>query len=125
MHHRMQAEPIAGGADFPWLIVGLIALTALIGLIIWLVVRGGEASDQGHPSEREIEENLDGQILAMLHQAGGSMLQTEIAANLGLPAQRVATALRKLTDSGRVTRKWEAGRYTYRVIHRHAQEHST
>lgn len=123
MHHQGQRvfSVAAEAPEFPWLIVGLIALAALIGLIVWLVARGEEASRQQRSAEREVEENLDGQIMAMLHQAGGSLLQTEIAAKLSTGTERVARALREMVDSGRVNRNWEAGRYTYRIIHRHAQ----
>ncbi|MFP4250425.1 MAG: hypothetical protein ACLFU7_12245 [Armatimonadota bacterium] len=110
MHHHGQ-RVVAAAAEapgFPW-------------LIVWLVARGEEASEGTGSSEREVEENLDGQILAMLHQAGGSMLQTEIAANLNVSTECVACALRDMVDSGRVHRKWEAGRYTYRIVHRDAQ----
>lgn len=126
MHHGLRIDAVAAEAPgFPWLIAGLIALAALIGLIIWLVARGGEAPGRHRSAEREVEENLDGQIMAMLHQAGGSLLQTEIAANLGVSTERVACALRDMVDSGRVQRKWEADRYTYRVIHHHAQPEAT
>ncbi|MFO8079705.1 MAG: winged helix-turn-helix transcriptional regulator [Armatimonadota bacterium] len=125
MHHGPGAVSGAGGAGFPWLIVGLIALATLIGLLIWLVARGKERPGQQCSAEREVEENLEGEILAMLHQAGGSLLQTEIAANLNVSTERVARALRDMVDSGRVHRTWEAGRYTYRVIHRHAEQQTT
>ena len=125
MHHGQRAASIAGGGEFPWLIVELIALAALIGLIIWLVAQGGEDEGRTPSAEREVEENLVGQIMAMLHQAGGSMLQTEIAANLNVSTECVACALRDMVDSGRVHREWEAGRYTYRISHRHAQPEAT
>ena len=125
MHRGPGAVSAAGGADFPWLIVGLIALAALIGLIIWLVAQGGEGEGRTPVAEREVEENLDGQIMAMLHQAGGSMLQTEIAANLDVSTECVACTLRDMVDSGRVHREWKAGEYTYRVTHHHAQPEAT
>jgi len=125
MHHGPRTVSAFGGAYFPWLIVGLIALAALVGLLIWLLARGGEASPTQRSGEREAEENLDGQIMAMLHQAGGPLLQTEIAANLSVSTERAALALRDMVDRGRVYRKWEADHYTYRVIPHHPQSQAT
>ncbi|MGC9319334.1 MAG: hypothetical protein ACP5KN_14980 [Armatimonadota bacterium] len=113
-----------GGANFPWLMVGLIALAALIGIIIWLVAQG-ENAGRKRSSQAEVEGNLEGQIMAMLHQAGGSMLQTEIAVNLDVSTECVACALRDMVDSGRVSREWRADQYTYRVTHRHAEPDAT
>lgn len=53
--------------------------------------------------------------MAMLHQAGGSLRQTEFAVNLDAPLTRVAEMLRSLEESGRVTRRWDAGEYTHTV----------
>ena len=121
-HHGQRVVSIAAEApEFPWLIVGLIALAVLIGVGIWMMLQQERGAALGRFGPREVEENLEGQILSMLHQAGGSLLQTEIAAQLDTPLERVSGVLRDLQDSGRVQRAWEAGRYTYRIIHRHAQ----
>jgi len=85
------------------------------------VARGGEAFCQQLSAEREVEENLGCQTMAMLYQAGGSLLQTEIADSLDIGGERVAHALRGMVDSGRVHWKWEAGPYTCRTVHRHPE----
>jgi hypothetical protein len=99
----------------PWLLLGAVLLIGAAMLIWWLYTRsrvGPAPADRGQQSTRE---NIDGQIQSMLTQAGGAMDQTQIRANLGLPVEEVAAALRRLEDEGRITRLWQPDGYTYLV----------
>lgn len=121
MHHGGDGG-VGIASGLPWPTVGIVAVAVLVGLIVWLVAMEWQrATGRDRSDAEEVEANLEGQILAMLHQAGGSLLQTEISVNLDVPTEAVARTLRDLQDSGRVTRSWQAGEYTYRVTHRHAQ----
>ncbi|MFP3904217.1 MAG: MarR family transcriptional regulator [Armatimonadota bacterium] len=118
MHHGQRALSIFGGIAFPWLILGIIVLAVLVGVIIWLLLQRQSHSAPERSDKSEVEQNPEGQIMAMLHQAGGPLLQTEIAANLDIPVKRVAPILKALEEKGWIHRQWRAGEYTYRVIAR-------
>jgi hypothetical protein len=107
---------------------GIGGLESLLPLLLALVVVGGLAlviwwfSSRRHPrasaeqaARDEIRENLDGQIMAMLHQAGGNVPQSQICAALGLPVAELAEALRRLEEEGQVRRAWQAEGYTFSV----------
>jgi len=101
--------------DFPWLILGLVALAALVGVIIWVVAQGGATSGRKRSAAREVEENLEGQIMAMVHQAGTPLSQIEIALALDVATAKVAAAARELERKGWITRAWDPLEYTYHV----------
>jgi hypothetical protein len=75
------------GPDVLLLLLGLALLAGLVLLIWWLASRRRpEASPDD--AQAEARENLEGQIMAMLHQAGGSVPQSHIVASLGLSRGR-------------------------------------
>ena len=115
MYHHGHGT-ISGVAGSPWPIwVALAALAlAVIVVVIWLMTRPARV-DEAEDPQAAVPENLDGQILAMLHQAGRAMAQTEIRANLDLPLDRVASILRDLEEKGRIHRHWQTDRYTFTV----------
>ncbi len=114
MHRRVTEAQGASPLTIPWetLAAALIVLAAL-ALLITLIARR-----RGGPSEAdnaEVLENLDGQIMALLHQSGGDMTQAEICQALGAPLQAVTSMLHDMEERGWVTRRWVAERYTFRV----------
>lgn len=115
MHHGQRGFPILGGITTPWLILGIIALAIVVGVLIWLLLQREPRRSSERFEKREVEENLEGQIMAMLHQAGGALLQTEIAANLDISVKRVAPILNALEEKRWIRREWRAGEYTYTV----------
>lgn len=112
-HHAAEYFNISGASLWP--IIAGVALVALIGLVVWLMMR--DRATRGVQSEETDRKNLNlqGQIMAMLHQAGGALRQTEIATSLARPLERVALALHELERDGFVTREWVATDYTYAV----------
>jgi uncharacterized membrane protein len=114
MHH---GSHVAHGLwSLGWLlpVLLLLAIGAVVA-ILWALTRREQTEGLSRSRQREVEENLEGQVMAMLHQAGGAMTQTEIRANLDLPVDRVASRLRELEEKGRIHRHWEADRYTFTV----------
>ncbi len=112
-HHATQYLSTSGASLWP--IVAGVALVALIGLVVWLMMR--DRTTPGVQSQETDEKNLNlqGQIMAMLHQAGGALRQTEIATDLAQPLERIALTLHELERDGFVTRQWVATDYTYTV----------
>ena len=114
--HMHGGHLAAGGLDslLPLLVLLLVAASAAL-LVWWLTSRRrGELSPQ-EASAHEVRDNVDGQIMAMLHQAGGAMPQSHIRVALGLPIDEVAVALRRLEEQGRVLRAWQPNEYTFSV----------
>jgi len=99
-----------------WLLpVLVLAGIAAVAALLWALRRRGPTEALSSSGQPDVEQNPEGQILAMLHQAGGSLRQTDIAANLGLPADRVAASLRELEERGSLRRQWETDHYTFTV----------
>ncbi len=113
MHHRI-AQAHSAPPIIPWelLALALVCLAALV-LVVALIARRRPTRSEG--TAPEVLENLDGQIMALLHQAGGDMTQAEICQALGAPLQAVASMLHDMQERGWVTRRWVAEHYTFRV----------
>lgn len=114
MHHGGRFVTESGAAGWVLPVAVLAGITLLVALV-WVVARLNRADAGSRSAQREVEDNLDGQIMAMLHQSGKPLSQLVIAGNLGLPVQRVAGVLKDLEDKGWVTRRWEADEYSYSV----------
>ena len=71
-------------------------------------------SSKEEPSEDEYD--LDAKILAMLSQKGDPMLQSEIATNLGMQEDFLASWLASMERREMIRRTWDRTRSTY-VIH--------
>ena len=97
----------------PFIVVASIA--GIVLLVLWLLGRRQAKRRAATAGTDKIRENLEGQILSMLSQAGGSLSQSQIRANLDLPVAEVAEALRKLEDQGLVSREWNTDAYTFNV----------
>jgi len=65
--------------------------------------------------EREVRENMDGQIRSMLYQTGGPLMQDRIRDSLGVSAEELAATLLKMEKSGEIRREWLPLEYTYRI----------
>ena len=94
------------------LIIGLITLL-LILLVRTILSRGSEPARS--EVEREIHENMDGQIRSMLLQAGGSLTQDRVRENLGVLTLDVSRELAAMEKRGEIRREWLPLEYTYRV----------
>ena len=61
----------------------------------------------------EADYDFDAKILAMLSQKGAPMLQSEVAANLGMKEAEVATWLASMEQREMIQRTWDRKRSTY------------
>ena len=113
MGHGIGVGALGGGAGLTAFLLLLLAASILV--VWWLWRRRAAAPPAEANRDAETRENLEGQILSMLTQAGGSLNQTQIQGNLGLPVQEVATALQRLEAEGQVSRSWQPEGYTYLV----------
>lgn len=107
-----------GVGDLESLLPLLLALAVVAGLVVlvwWLFSRRRPESSSEDTAREEIKQNLDGQIMAMLHQAGRAMPQSHMRVALGIPIDELAVALRRLEEQGRVFRTWQAEEYTFTV----------
>ena len=119
-----QLAPVGpGGGAFGWetIVLALLIAVALatLAFLAWrLWSRRPSPIPLEHLGVTPGPDEVDAQILAMLHQAGGSLRQTTIRENLQLPLGEVAAGLQRLEEQGEVTRVWQPDEYTYvaRVI---------
>jgi len=114
--HMHGGHLVAGGLEsiLPLLVL-LLVVAGTAWLVWWLFShRRPESSSEDAPPG-EIRQNLDGQIMAMLHQAGRAMPQSHMRVALGIPIDELAVALRRLEEQGRVLRTWQAEEYTFTV----------
>jgi len=113
MHHGTHGSDAMAFVGHSWVaLVGVPLAVGAVVLILWLMTRrrgGQDATDTASPAE------VEGQIMAMLHQAGREMTQVEIRAVLDLPVERVESALSELERQGHIRRRWEADRLTFGV----------
>ena len=97
------------------LVLLLVGSLLVIAVIAVFAARAKREFRPGGAARAEIYEDLDGQIRALLAQAGGALNQDEIRDHLDIPVTDVAQALHALEKSGEIARDWDAGAYTYRV----------
>lgn len=95
------------------LVMGLGALS-LVAVAIAAFSRRHQ-NTQWSEAEREVRENMDGQIRAMLYQAGGPLTQDRIRSNLDVSPDELAQTLGAMERRGEITREWLPLEYTYRI----------
>ncbi len=106
---------ILGGAE-PWQIgAAVIALACVIGIVLWLVHRRTIASDGLSPMERKSLPHPHREILSMLRQHGGSMMQSQIADAIPVSLEDLADALKELESHSLIRRQWDPDKNTYAV----------
>jgi hypothetical protein len=82
------------------LLLLLVAATGVPLLVWWLTSRRREETSPEKASAEQIRGHLEGQIMAMLHQAGRAMPQSHIRVALGIPIDELAVALQRLEEQG-------------------------
>ena len=118
MRHFDPQDPfnaLSSQAGVSMLVLLLVGSLLVIAVIALFAARTKRDARPGGAGRAEIYEDLDGQIRALLAQAGGALNQDEIRDYLDIPVTEVAKALHSLEKSGEIARDWEAGAYTYRV----------
>lgn len=101
--------------DF-WMIALIVgSLIALFVLILWLIHRRTVMSDGLTLIERKKLSRLEREILAMVRQNGGPMLQSEIVDTLPGDLEDLAEIMKSLEYKGLLDRKWTSEKNSYVV----------
>jgi DNA-binding MarR family transcriptional regulator len=99
-----------------WMIAVLVAAgVVLIVIIFWLIHRRTLMSDGLTPLEHKKLPWQEREVLSMLRQHGGPMLQSEIIDLLPGDLQDLAEVIKVMEGKGLVNRKWDADNSTYAV----------
>jgi len=106
---------VLSGVD-PWLIGAVVlALVCVAGIIVWFVHRRTAASGGLTPAERKNLPFPQCEVLSMLRQHGGPMMQSEIADAIPVDLDDLAETLKGMEAEGLIQRKWESRTNTYLV----------
>lgn len=104
---------IAGNA---WMMgVIILAFVIVIAGVIWLIHRKRVASDGLTPIERKELEYPESEILSMLRQHGGPMMQSEIIDTLPGDLDDLARVMNAMESKGLIQREWRSDQGTYSV----------
>jgi hypothetical protein len=97
------------------LVIGAIVLSFIIVIasVIWLINRKRVASDGLTPIERKELNYPESEILAMLRQHGGPMMQREIIDSLPGDLEDLASAMKAMESKGLIQREWQSDQGTY------------
>jgi hypothetical protein len=98
-----------------WQSLVILGLIALLLVLLVRTIRSNSSEPARSEVEREIHENMDGQVRSMLLQAGGSLTQDRIRENLGVVSLDLARELDAMEKRGEVRREWLPLEYTYRI----------
>jgi len=114
MHHHAQDAVTSAGPG--WIVPALVLLLIAVAIAAaWLLATRERDSGELAASGQKAPPNLDGQIMAMLHQMGRPVTQIEISLALDVPTATLASAMERLESSGWVRRTWDPAGYTYSV----------
>ena len=112
MHGGHHFSPVGG----PWVIALIVVLiVALVGVILWLIHRRTILSNGLTPRERKEFPWEQREVLSMLRQQGGPMLQSEIIDLLPGDLEDFAEVFKAMEDKGLIYRKWNADKSSYVV----------
>jgi predicted transcriptional regulator len=105
-------SPVGG----PWMIALIVALiVAVVAVILWLIHRSNVLSDGLTPRERKELPWEQREVLSMLRQNGGPMLQSEIVDMLPADLQEFAEVFKAMEDKGLIRRHWNGEKSSYIV----------
>ncbi len=100
----------------PWMIALLIAgAIIVVVLLVWFIHRRTVASDGLTGKERKELPCEQKEILSMLRQHGGPMLQTELVDLMPYDLEDAADILKKMESKGLVRREWKAEQGTHEI----------
>lgn len=100
----------------PWMIALFIAgVIAVVVLLIWFIHRRTMASDGLTEKERKELSSDQREILSMLRQHGGPMIQTELVDMMPYDLDDIAEILKEMESKGLLRREWKSEKGTYEI----------
>jgi len=107
-HHPFSYEP--------WMIALFIAGAIIVViLLIWFIHRRTVASDGLTGKERKELPSEQREILSLLRQHGGPMLQTELVDVMPYDLEDAAEILKDMETRGLIRRQWKQEQETYEI----------
>jgi len=99
------------------LVIGAIILVFIIVIagVVWLIHRKRVASDGLTPIERKKLDYPEREILSMLRQQGGPMMQSEIIDALPGDLEDLSGVMKSMQDRGFIQRQWRSDQKTFIV----------
>jgi len=100
----------------PWLIALFIAgAIVVVILLVWFIHRRTVASDGLTEKERRDLPSEQREILSMLRQHGGPMLQTELVDTMLYDLDDAVGVLKEMESKGLIRREWKSEQGTYEI----------
>jgi DNA-binding MarR family transcriptional regulator len=102
-----------GSPFWIWLVIGgILLVVAIVALLSYF--RGRQADGLSRAERRELGP-VQAEILAMIRQNGGPMLQTELTDTLLYDTEDIAGMLKDLESKGLIRREWKSENETYEI----------
>jgi uncharacterized membrane protein len=100
----------------PWMIALFIAgAVVIIVLLIWFILRRTVASDGLTGKERKELPSEQKELLSLLRQHGGPMMQTELVDTIPYDLDDSAEILKEMESRGLIRRQWKQEQGTYEI----------
>lgn len=110
-HHTLTYEP--------WMVAAFLAgLVVVVILLIWFIYRRTMSSDGLTGREKSELLSEQREILSILRQNGGPMLQTELADVVPYDPEDIAGILKDMESKDLVRREWKSEHGTYEITAR-------
>jgi uncharacterized membrane protein len=115
MHHGIGLH----GGYAVLIAVAILAASALVAMAVLLLSRKDRPHDR-----RTTDESVPGdpaplqeQVLALLHQKGGPVMQGELCRQLNAEPREIARVLHRLEEDHLIERYWQPEKSDYAVLH--------
>jgi uncharacterized membrane protein len=108
-HHTLTHEPWA-------IALFIVGIVIIIALLIWFIHRRTVASDGLTTKERKELPNEQKEILSMLRQHGGPMMQTGLVDIMPYDLDDAVEILKEMESRGLIHRQWKSEKGTYEII---------
>lgn len=114
MRHNFFGNMHFGEVDlFGFLLITLIVII-IISIFNFTRSKNHEKKDLSI-SQKEVLDNFESLVFAMLAQQGSELTQQEISYNLKLPIEIVSENLNQMKKEKKIVREWINEEYTYKV----------
>ena len=102
-----------GPSFWTWLILGGVLLViGIVGLVSYF---RGRQSDSLSRKERGELNAMQAEILALIRQNGGPILQTELGDTLPYDVEDIAGVVKELESKSLLQREWKSEQQTYEI----------